>query len=101
MAIKASTIEGIRRYADMHCRTGSFLEAVLCNDLKEACMRADDENRENLFEIVEYCWCNIPHSCWGSPERVKAWLEGKIIEEQRERERERVTIESEGVYPCD
>jgi hypothetical protein len=72
--IKKSTIEGIRRYADLHCPTGSFVNAVLCNDLKEACSMADEENLAALPEIVRYCWNEIPHSCWGSPERVERWL---------------------------
>jgi len=66
--------EAIDRYVDHRIHPGGFLEAVLCNDLKESLGRADDWNREDLFSIVSYCWNNIPYDCWGSPERVKAWL---------------------------
>ena len=72
--INPDIIASIRRYADLHCPTGDFLRAVLSNDLKQAVMRADDENIRVLPEIVCYCYWEIPHSCWGSPERVKAWL---------------------------
>jgi hypothetical protein len=72
--IKPETIAGINRYVAMHCPTGDFLRAVLCNDLKEAVARADDENIKVLPEIVCYCYNEIPHNCWGSPEKVNAWL---------------------------
>lgn len=52
---------------------GSFLTAVLCNDLKEACARADDHNRYALFDIVFYLYNECPSLCWGSYEKVDAW----------------------------
>jgi hypothetical protein len=73
--INPNIIASIRRYADEHCPTGGFLEAVLSNDLKEAVGRADDENIRVIPEIVCYCYNEIPNRCWGSPERVRAWLE--------------------------
>lgn len=75
--IKPEILDAIRRYADEHCPVGNFLTAVLCNDLTEAVGRADDENIRVLPEIVCYCYNEIPCSCWGSPERVRAWLDGK------------------------
>jgi hypothetical protein len=72
--IKPTIIEGIRRYADDHCPTGGFLEAVLSNDLAEAFRRADKDNRDAMFEIVMYCYNEIPSDCWGSPEKVRSWL---------------------------
>jgi hypothetical protein len=72
--IKPETLDGIRRYVDDHCPPGDFLEAVLSNDLKESCWRADDANLETLIEIVHYCYNMIPSVCWGSPEKVRNWL---------------------------
>jgi hypothetical protein len=72
--IKPKTIAGIRRYADLHCPTGSFLYAVLSNDLKEAVACADAENITTLPEIVCYCYNEIPYNCWGSLDKVQAWL---------------------------
>ena len=66
--------EGIDRYVNHRIPTGAFLEAVLSNDLKGAFGRADEDNRRDLFEIVSYCYNEIPGDCWGSPERVSAWL---------------------------
>lgn len=66
--------QSLDRYIQYHIPTGGFLEAVLSNDLKEAFGRADKENRIALFEIVKYCYNELPSDCWGSPEKVDAWL---------------------------
>jgi hypothetical protein len=73
--MKASTKAGIDRYAATGCPVGGFLTAVLSNDLKNAVMRADDENSADLFEIVRYCYWEITSPCWGSPEIVRAWIQ--------------------------
>ena len=73
----AHLIPGIQRYATAHIRTGSFLEAVLSNDLKEACARADDKSKRLLFEICAYLYNEVTGECWGSPEKVQAWLEAR------------------------
>lgn len=67
--------DSLDRYANQRVPTGGFLRAVLENDLKESCARADDHNQRLIWEIVEYCWNELPATCWGSPERVAAWLE--------------------------
>ena len=67
-------VAGIRRYVDHRIPPGGFVTAVLENNLKEAFMRADDGNIAAMFEIVSYCYNEIPGTCWGSPERVAAWL---------------------------
>lgn len=67
-------VEALKRYVENRCPTGDFLEAVLSNDLREAFGRADEHNRETMFEIVCYCWNELPAVCWGSRERVKDWL---------------------------
>lgn len=71
--IKAALV----RYVNHKIPTGGFLLAVLKNDLKEACGRADMTNRYRLFEIVSYCYNEIPNDCWGSPEKVEIWLNKK------------------------
>lgn len=67
-------IDGIRRFVDDRIPPGGFLTAVLENDLKEAFSRADNESIAGMFEIVAYCYNEIPGVCWGSPEKVLAWL---------------------------
>jgi len=61
-------------YVNNRIPTGSFLQACLENNLAEAFGRADEFNRENLFEIVQYIYNDMPSCCWGSREIVKAWL---------------------------
>lgn len=62
-------------YAKHGCPTGGFLAAVLSNDLKDACARADSDNRHAIFDIVSYIYNNLPSGCWGSRERVRAWID--------------------------
>ena len=66
---------GARRYIENGIPPGDFLTAVICNDLREACGRADDENRRLLFEYVKFFYCHAPRDCWGSPESYKAWVQ--------------------------
>ena len=68
---------GIRRYIDEQIPPGHFLTAVLCNDLKEACGRADDENMRNLPAYVAYLYNEVPANCWGSEDAVNKWLQAK------------------------
>ena len=66
--------EGIYRYVEHRILPGSFLEAVLCNDLKEAVARADGQNIRRLPEYVRFLFNEVPTNCWGSPQAVKEWL---------------------------
>jgi len=75
------TLEAIERYVKHQCRPGSFLEAVLRNNLKEAFMCADENNIKYMFDIVNYCYNKIPSQCWGSEEEVKAWLDPEQLVE--------------------
>ena len=72
--MKSSTMQGIQGYINDHIDPGGFLSAVLSNDLRESFGRADSQNREDLFEIVCWLWNHAPVDCWGSAERVAAWL---------------------------
>jgi hypothetical protein len=67
-------IPGIRRYVGCHIQTGSFLRAVLENDLREACARYIGTHFM-LADLVAYIELNVPEESWGSPEKVKAWLD--------------------------
>jgi hypothetical protein len=68
-------IPGLIRYVNEHIETGGFLRAVLENDLREACDRADPLSRPVLADLVTYIELILPAECWGSPEKVKAWLD--------------------------
>lgn len=75
---------GIRAYVDHHKLPGSFLQAVICNDLCNALFHADRTNRENLIAIVSYFHNETPAGCWGSKEAMEAWLEQGVQPEQEE-----------------
>lgn len=67
--------EGIERWVNHGVPPGHFMQAILKNDLKSACGRADETNKHCLYNYVFflYNWC--PGACWGSPERYQEWFE--------------------------
>lgn len=66
--------ESLDRYVMHRVPTGNFLCAVLANNLMEAFGRADINNRYLLFDICSYVYNEIPVNCYGSEEKVNAWL---------------------------
>lgn len=71
-------IDSLEAYVTEGTPPGDFLQAVLSNDLREAFGRADEWNTRNMHIIVRFCWNHIPSVCWGSTERVQAWLDFKM-----------------------
>ncbi len=53
---------------------GSFLYAILTNDLKNAFARADSRNLPYIHTYVKYVYNQMPTRCRGSEEAVKNWL---------------------------
>jgi hypothetical protein len=66
--------EPVARYLENKIPPGSFLSAVICNDLREACGRADMLSRVQLFDLVVWFYNYAPSNSWGSPEKFEAWL---------------------------
>ncbi len=66
---------GIRLYLLRGILPGSFLTAVLENNLAAAASQADDANRELLFDYANFLYNHFPSDAWGSPEKIKAWCE--------------------------
>lgn len=64
---------GAERWINNGIIPGSFLRAVIENDLKGAFGRADENSRNNLFHIVAFFYNNAPSECWGSVDKVKEW----------------------------
>ncbi len=95
--LKASIIEGVILYVVAGVPVGSFLEAVITNDLKEACGRADDLNRYHLFDIVSLLYNEVPMKCWGSPAAYVAWVRsGGLKGHQQEAGRQDGTASAAG-----
>lgn len=61
-------------YAEQKRRTGSFLEAVLSNNLFEAINRADFLSKYHLPVITDFIYNQLPCESWGSKEAVEKWL---------------------------
>jgi hypothetical protein len=74
---------GLLRYINNGVPTGNFLYSVLCNDLQHAVGYADEENLRNLPAYVMYLYNEAPSTCWGSPEKVAAYLIYKHDEVRR------------------
>lgn len=72
--IPALTMETINNYVENRWLPGSFVTAILENNLKQAYWNADDENLVAIPAIVYHMHNNVRSDCWGSPEAVRAWL---------------------------
>jgi hypothetical protein len=72
----------MQRYIEHGIPPGHFLTAILSNDLREACERADDDHKHTLFEIVGWLYNEAPSPCWGSPDKFAAWIEARRPENE-------------------
>lgn len=73
-AARIDSIETINKYVLNGCPPGSFIGAVLCNDLSGTFKNADDDNIRRVFAVVSYCYNYLPMDAWGSIKKVEAWL---------------------------
>lgn len=64
----------VERYLENGIEPGSFLAALICNDLREAIARADDNNGRNLTAWVQWFYNNAPSNSWGSRPAYQAWI---------------------------
>ena len=65
----------VRRYIEEGSPVGSFLSAVISNNLTEAFDCADDINEAHMKEIVGFFYYEAPAHCWGSPGKMSQWIE--------------------------
>ena len=77
---------GMQRYIEKGIIPGDFLQAVICNDLKESFGRADEGNIARMFDIVSFFYNEVPHHIWGSKERMTAWHVMNIEKEDDKKE---------------
>jgi len=75
-------VEGLNFYCTYGLLPGRFLRAVINNDLAEACATGDTDGLRVLPAIVAWLYHQAPAECWGSEEKVNAWV--KHMAEQRE-----------------
>lgn len=69
--------KGTKLYIEKGVKPGSFLTAVICNDLKEAVGQADDESLKHLRQILSFFYWEVPGSIWGSPGKMECWMKEK------------------------
>ena len=67
-------LRGIINYVEEGRPTGNFLRAVLEDRLFDAVMRADEDSLAAIKQILWVLHNEAPSQCWGSPEKVTAWL---------------------------
>lgn len=67
-------IGGIHRYFEDRIRPGSFLCAVLTNNLSDAVKKGDMESLVSLISIVRWLQNFAPEESWGSVEALERWL---------------------------
>lgn len=74
--------EHMRNDLDLYLRRGippgSFMLAVLRNDLVDAYARADHINQHRIRDYADFLYNyapSIPVRAWGSPEAVSHWIE--------------------------
>lgn len=67
--------EGMKLWVERGIDPGSFMMAVLCNDLMGALGKADSINIERLKDYGMFLYNEVPTGCFGSRAKVQAWIE--------------------------
>lgn len=77
----------VERYIMHGIPGGSFLNAVLSNDLQGAFARADLENTRAMQGWAQFIYNYLPAASRGSPEQVSEWIaSGGLVGQTPERE---------------
>jgi len=66
--------EGVRLYVSRGICPGHFLTNALENRLCGAYSHADDHNTAAMQQWVLFFYNDLPSGCWGTPEKVTAWV---------------------------
>lgn len=74
-----------RAYVEEGKLPGTFLQAVLRNDLYGAFNRADNINQASMFAWARFL-SQIPMCSWGSVERIKEWVARKGLKDEEVKE---------------
>lgn len=69
--------EGILNYVENRVKPGHFLTAIITNDLRNAVFHADSTNLNLIKNYVQWFYNHPPSPCWGSVEKMEAWLAGE------------------------
>lgn len=72
----------MKRYVEEGIPPGDFLRAVLENKLMQSFQLADDTNVERMWEFANFLYNELPSGCWGSVEKVVAWIQKGGLNQQ-------------------
>lgn len=67
----------VQRYIEQGIEPGSFMRALLSNDLRGAIARADGMNIARIPHWVVWMENNLPGASWGSVQNYEGWIEGR------------------------
>ena len=73
-------LDSIDRFVRHRIAPGSFVTAVLSNDLAGAFRTADEDSLRGLRDIMWHIHWEIPGNCHGSKSKVEKWLKGQETE---------------------
>jgi hypothetical protein len=79
--------DGARLYVERGIPGGSFMDAVLSNNLVRAYAKADATNTAAMRDWAMWLYNDAPSGCHGSPEKVADWIKSgglKGLERQAE-----------------
>lgn len=85
------TREALENYFFYGYLPGSFVTAVITNDLVRACNSCDHINREAIVDITKWVMHNAPNGSWGNHNNLQNWLHDadscrtKFVEEWEKR----------------
>jgi len=84
-AIPKHMHDAVARWITRGIEPGSFLRAVICNDLAGAVLMADEDNLIALRSWVLFFYDCAPSGCWRSPENFREWKkQGGLIGMKKE-----------------
>jgi len=73
-------IGAVKRYIINGNGPGSFLTAVICNNLRDAVNCGDEDNQRALAGWVKFFYNYTPSACWGSPDAYREWQTARQAE---------------------
>lgn len=68
---------GLQRFIESGIPVGSFLDAVLRNDLTNAVLRADPITFQHLPTVVRWLHNFAPANCHGNENHVVGWMDAR------------------------
>ena len=71
---------GVINYLMHGIEPGGFLQAVICNKLVQSYHRADDNNKECMYDWADILYNVFPSDSWGNEEKFNEWIkDGGLI----------------------